>query len=45
VKEPVELDVALTVNGASPEVWLGTVKVTVGITAPTVKLVFAVAAA
>ena len=44
VTAPVDADVALTVNGVSPLVWVGmAVKVNVGVAGLTVKLVEAVA--
>jgi hypothetical protein len=44
VTAPVEAELALTVNGASPKVWVGiAVNVSVGTAMPTEKLVLAVA--
>jgi hypothetical protein len=45
VKAPVEFEVAPTVNGASPKVWLGTVNAITGLPAATVKLTLLEAAA
>src|SRR6202041_2860054 len=45
VNAPVEFEVALTVNGASPKVWFGTVNAITGLPAATVKLAFLEAAA
>jgi hypothetical protein len=45
VNAPVELEVALTANGASPKVWFGTTNTIAGVAAATVKVAFLESAA